>query len=249
MVGGAKETRHSKLYISWRLKLDGAGNPCLGVNSYHRLKLHQHDCNLFINSTTTTKWNAHILLWSHCNVNTKQEACGFLFFLNLKWISKLCRSNIFLSLPSEFKSETIKSSILQLLHGCTSQSLRTSDNKQVVHFSPPHQDLSFPRRHRYSHHSSRDLSSHLSACIWVGYWDVSLFIPHWFQERNLWEETRAKKHQLPNLLFTSLKKSLIHNFDRILNFSVKKRFQRDPEREVSNNKFRITTVYVLVLPL
>lgn len=144
----------------------------------------------------------------------------------------MCQSNIFLSLPSEFKSETIKSSILQLLHGCISQSLRTSDNKQLVHFSPPHQDLSFPRRHRYSHHSSRDLSSHLSACIWVGYWDVSLFIPHRFQQRNLWEETRAKKHQLPNLFFTSLK-SLIPNFDRNLNFSVKKRFQG--KQKVQNN--------------
>lgn len=165
----------------------------------------------------------HIALIS---LQLEYQARGvWVFFFNLKWISKLCWSNIFLSFPSEFKSETIKSSILQLLHGCTSQSLRTSDNKQLVHFSPPHQDPSFPRRHRYSHHSSRDLSSHLSACIWVGYWDVSLFIPHWFQQRNLWEETRAKKHQLPNLLFTSLKKGLIQNFDRNLNFSVKKRFQ------------------------
>lgn len=90
-----------------------------------------------------------------------------------KWISKLCRRNIFLSLPSEFKSETIKSSILQLLHGCTSQSLRTSDRKQLVRFSPPRQDLRFPRHRLYSPHSPHDPSSHLSACIWVGDWDAA----------------------------------------------------------------------------
>lgn len=66
----------------------------------------------------------------------------------------------FLSLPSEFKSETIKSSIFQLLHGCTSQSLRTSHDKQLVHFSPPRQDLSFPRHHWHSpdNRSSRSIS-------------------------------------------------------------------------------------------
>lgn len=43
--------------------------------------------------------------------------------------------SFFFALSKEFKSETIKSAILQLLLCCTSQTLRTStsDNKQVIH--------------------------------------------------------------------------------------------------------------------
>lgn len=130
-------------------------------------------------------------------IPSERQNSGPLF--RKKWISKLYRSNIILSLPSEFKSETIKSSILQLLHGCTSQSLRTSDNKQLVHFSPPRQDLSFPCHHLYSHLSSHDLSSHLSACIWLVYWDVSLFTQCLYGRG--WG---PKKHNLPIMLLTFL---------------------------------------------
>lgn len=177
----------------------------------------------------------------------RKHHVGFFFFF-WEWISKLCRSNIFLFLPSEFKSETIKSSILQLLHGCTSQSLRTSDNKQLVHFSPPHQDLSFPRRHLYSHHSSHDLSSHLSACIWVGYWDVSLFILHRFNM-----ETYGRRRGPKNItcrIYFSLSERKV--WFKILNDILISQWKRGFKggKKVQNNDRPIhLLLYVMVFPL
>lgn len=93
-----------------------------------------------------------------------------------KKLNKSRGNGIFLFLPLtlEFKTKAIKSSIFQLLLCCISQTLRTStsDNKQLIHFSLLHQNLSSSLHHLHSRHSSR--SSDLFFPLWLSLGAVSL---------------------------------------------------------------------------
>lgn len=84
----------------------------------------------------------------------------------LFWNSAKKKASFF-PMALEFKSETIKSSTLQLPLCCISQTLRTStsDNKQLINVSPPRQNLRSSLRHSYSRHSSH--SSDLFLPLWL----------------------------------------------------------------------------------